>query len=572
MSEPSPTDSSRVPEPRPAAAGTGSVGATRALRVVGVVVLFFVAALSVRSFWAWRAAHEEVDRLLAETGLARRAPEAAVAIDREPDPEMAELAIARALVAESLDYTSFRTLPLREAMEEVTKTGDRLELAERIASKILAHRPSSWEAAMVLGGARYMMLSRNADPRLIDDRESWERPLQQAVAMAPDEEEPLNLLVGARLEVWSILSDAEQRETRGQLRRVFADPSTFARLIPAWLEIASSPEDAFALVPDVPEAWRLIERIYSERRDWTRTLLARERWRIALNSDLAHRLAETERLLRGGEIGGARAAALAIVESAPVAGTYRSTIERALELCPPNPGGSSESAAFVRWLEWSNDAYLRGQRQLASGVVWRLIEGVAEPLASEAALAALSVDDLPRAEHWERMTEALNLEVWGRYCLAKARYLAKRRETIDAKKYLELANRSWRGSPLELAARLAVAEASADAVQLVEAREAWQRAALDVFPATAWRWRGNSARLDFVVANPALGVAIAVESAPVTGAIVEVRTDGDTTTLRVVEPGQIVEVEVQLGPGARTVEINPVAGGRVVPGEVTLLR
>jgi hypothetical protein len=243
-----------------------------------VVVLFFVAALSVRSFWAWRAAHEEVDRLLAETGLARRAPEAAVAIDREPDPEMAELAIARALVAESLDYTSFRTLPLREAMEEVTKTGDRLELAERIASKILAHRPSSWEAAMVLGGARYMMLSRNADPRLIDDRESWERP---------------------RLEVWSILSDAEQRETRGQLRRVFADPSTFARLIPAWLEIASSPEDAFALVPDVPEAWRLIERIYSERRDWTRTLLARERWRIALNSDLAHRLAETERLPRG---------------------------------------------------------------------------------------------------------------------------------------------------------------------------------------------------------------------------------------------------------------------------------
>jgi hypothetical protein len=222
--------------------------------------------------------------------------------------------------------------------------------------------------------------------------------------------------------------------------------------------------------------------------------------------------------------------------------------------------------AFRRWLEWDCDLFVRGRSLLSPPSVQRLALGAGELPLAEAALATLAGGDLARAELLERQLEAVNTEAWAPYWLAKARVLAARGERAGAAAAVARAHRNWRGAVIGTSVRAAIggeqaAGASAELATL---------AASD-WPATAWRWRGSVAWADLLVADAAPGLRVAVASAPAEGAAVRLAVDGATVGVVPARAGGSIAVGVPLAAGAHLVQLETVAGGRVVPGDVRLL-
>ena len=539
-------------------------------RVAAGLAALVLAGLAIQDARSRAREAREIERLLADTGLARRQPEVAERVRRDSDPVRARLAVARALVAESFDQKIFSRLPQREAIEEASRSAERLELARSLAEQAFPERPAAWQAPMIAGAATYRLWSVRGDPRLVTERAAWEKPLLAAATLAPGEDEPLRLLGWARLEIWPSLSQAERADTKRLLERAFTDLPTFSRLAQLWLAMAGTRAEAHALVPHTPEAWRIVLGIYAGRADWESYVLAHERWAHALRSDLARRLAEVGRRVRGGDDSGARVAALGAVADTPVGADTRDLIEQALTLCPAGEAGSAYVPAFRRWLRWHTDRFMADRPGLSPNVARRLVVGAGELPAAEAALGALSVGDVAAAELWERRTEAIITEPWAPYCIAKARWLARRGDVPGARAVLARANRSWRGTPLELAARIAVAEAARDDGAARAARADLDALAATEWVSTAWRWQGGEPRLDIVAASDAAGLELAVDVAPPRGCVVQVHLDG-VSVVTAVAAGPRLTAVAPIAAGYHWVEIEPVAGGRVVPGHARLI-
>ncbi len=552
-------------------ATAGSRARANAWRVAGLLAGLALALVAVLAARGRGVESRALDNILAGAGLERRQPAVAGAARIDPDPVRGRLRVARALLAEAYDGSSFAGLPIRELVDEASRIPERLELARGLAAAALADRPASWQAAMIGGAASYRLWAMRGDPRVFDSRAEWEGLLAAAAALAPGEDEPPRLLAWARLELWPVLDEGERRETRELLRRAFADAQTFGRLAEAWLDAAGSRAEAFALVPRSPAAWDLVVGTYAARSDWDAYLAARERRERVLQADLAARLDELARRRRGGDEAGARAEALAIVAMAPVEGRYTHTVEQALALCPPVPAGQDHAGAFLGWLRWHADLYLRGRPGLSNEAAQRLLSGVAEPRPAEAALFALSAGDIDRAEVFERRSELLHAEEWGPYCLAKARALARRREAEAARGILATVHRSLRGSPSELDVRLEVARAGGDSATEADARNQLALVAAAAWPATEWRWRSGQARLDLAAVESAGGLEVAFDEVPPAGGIVRILVDGDVAAVAAVEPGRSLRVLHRLDAGPHLVQLDTVAGGRAVPGPVALL-
>jgi len=536
---------------------------------VGLAALVLI-GLAVQEARLRSAELREAERLLGETGLARRQPEVAERVRRDPDPVRGRLAIARALLAESFDQRIFSRLPQREAIEEASRVGERLELARSLAEAAFPARPAAWQAPMIAGAATYRLWSMRGDPRLFRERSAWEGPLLAAAALAPGQDEPPRLLAWARLELWPALSEAEKADTRRLLQRAFSDFPTFTRLAELWLAAADSRDDAFALVPETPQAWQQVLRIYAARSDWVSWVLAHGRWKSSLRRDLVRRLDDVGQRLRGGDEVGARTLALGIVAEAPVDAAMRDLVEQSLTLCPAGEAGPAYAPAFRRWLRWHIDRFLADRPGVSPNVARRLAGSAGEPPAAEAALAELSAGDVAAAELWERRAESLITEAWAPYCIAKSRWLARRGDAPGARNVLAQANRSWRGTPLELMARLEVAEAARDDIAVRTARAGLGALAAAEWPSTAWRWQKGDARLDIVAASDSVGVELAVDVAPPRGCVVEVRLDGAILATTVVAASTL-RAMAPIAAGFHWIEIDPVAGGGIVPGHTHLL-
>jgi hypothetical protein len=518
---------------------------------------------------AGRAEHQRTLELLDSTGLSQRQPDVARAAARDPDPTRARLAIARALLAESFDYRSFALLPVREAAESAARVNERLELAREIAAQALARRPSAWQAAMILGGATYRLWSSCGDPRLVSDSGAWEGPLLAACRLAPGEDEPLRVLAVAWLEVWPSLSAAKRNETLITLRRAFMDPETFARCADLWLAAAPTREEAFALVPDDTRAWLVLEGRYAAAGRWEEFCAARQRRDETLERELKRRVSDIRVHLRGGDPSGARSLAVDVVSTAPVETRFRDVVKEALTLCPPRTVISAEP--FHRWLSWALEGSVRGQERLPPETVARLAAASGELSAPEAAFAQLAAGSLAEAEVIERRSEALNTEAWAPYWIAKARLLARQRRGFEAASTLALVNRRWRSSVPAAEARLAIAEASGEPVASATARDALAVLAATSWPATAWEWRGPVAHLDLLAARDARDFTLSFDSVPPKGAALQVRVDGETVAVAPVADGATLRIVAKLAPGAHLVEVEPLAGGRIFPGTLSLV-
>lgn len=541
------------------------------LRGVAVVVGLAVAWTVVARFRRLAADRAATASMVVETGVWRRNDEVARGILREPDPTRARIALARALVAEALDPASFRGLPTREAVEAVSGIGERLELAEALASDAWRERPANWQAAMLVGAARYWSWARSGDERLVTRREEWEKPLEAARSLAPGSPEPLRFLALAYLETWPALTESERTAAVALLPDAFKDPLTLRLGAPRWLAVAPDREAGLAVVPAEPWAWLTIQRGMATARDWTGVCDARGRYLDALDVELDRRLDEVRARLDGGDADGAWETALRIVGDAPPDLRFRDAVAAALRLAPPGAPRQGYAAAMARWLDWALVGAVRGSPRFDEDVIARLISGSGDLPLEQRALAELAAGDLAKAEVVERRAEALGLEAWAPYSLLKARVLAARGETRAARAALGLVHRAWRLGAVDLAARFVVAEASGDAAETAAARAAFERLAAARWEAIDWRWDGARASVDLVLARPTDGFDVAIDVAPARGAAIVVVVDGGEVCAEPVARGEELTVAVRLGAGLHRVEVASIGGGRVAPGELRAL-
>jgi hypothetical protein len=540
-----------------------------AARGVVVILAATLAVLTVHHYLVARARQHAVIELLTNTRLPTRQSEVAGAAETDPDPVRAKLAIARALLAEAIDYHSFSALPPREAAEAAERVGERLELAREIAAETLVRRPSAWQAAMILGGATYCLWSSHGDPRTFNQRTTWEAPLRAAASLAPGEDEPLRFLAVAWLEIWPTMTVADRKEALPTLHRAFQDPTTFARCAGLWFAAAADRNDAFKLVPEDPRAWSVVENLYAGEMEWQGFCAARHRRDAALERELRGQIAEVAEHIRGGDPSGARSLAGGVLAAAPVELAFRDIASSALALSPPGPMASPN--AFRRWLVWADEGFVRGQVRLPPEAVARLAAAAGEMPPAEVALSQLASGNLAQAEVIERRNEVPATEAWAPYWVAKARVLAGRNEANEAAAALARVNRNWRSAVPTVEARLAVAEAARNAAELAEVRADLVALASASWPATAWRWRGPVAQLDLLSAAAAPGFLIGFDEVPASGAVAQVRLDAATVACAPVRSGERVRVAIPLKQGPHLLELESVVGGRVVPGVVELI-
>jgi hypothetical protein len=533
---------------------------------IGAVAL---AALGVQHALTLHARHRDVVKLLAETGLASRQPEVARSAAMDPDPVRGRLAIARALLAEAFDYSTFATLPPREAAEAVAGINDRLEIARTIAAETLAARPSAWQAAMILGGATYRLWSTRGDPRVFKDRAAWEGPLLAATRLAPGEDEPLRILAVAWLEVWPTLTPAERSNALPTIRRAFQDPATFARCAELWLAATPDRTAAFELVPDDSRAWSLLEGLYAAKAEWDGFCVTRQRRDRALEREVRQRVVEARDHLRGGDTTGARLLTVGVVNAAPVELRFRDSVEAALALCPPGPVGAQEPVR--RWLAWVVEGLVRGQTRLSPPAVARLLASAGELPASEAATAELAAGNLAQAEVLERRNESSRTEAWAPYWIAKARVLAGRGRAVEAAAALSRVYRSWGGTVPVAEARMAVAQARGDAAELASTTAALATTAASSWSSTEWQWRGPVARLDLLAGADAEGCDVSLDVVPSAGAAVRFTLDGATVAVAPVRPEGRLVVGARVAKGPHLLTVETATGAQVVPGRVELI-
>ncbi|MGV8041905.1 MAG: hypothetical protein AB2L07_18215 [Thermoanaerobaculaceae bacterium] len=535
------------------------------LCAVGSVALL---GLSVREE-VWRGSEASALRgLLASTGLDRRQPELAEAILGEPDTARARLSLARALVNEALDMSSFLNLPPREAALEAGRVGERLELAEQLALAAQRERPAAWQAPMLVGAARYLAWSQRGDRRLLTARSRWEQPLLDAVAAAPAEAEPIRLLAATRLELWPALTGADRTAAREVLRLAFRDEATSRLFLATWLRVAGSTEEALAVLPGRSETWAAVARTLAAERDWTAYIeIYRHQDRLR-RRELEGQIREVGERLAGGDVVTARRVATTVIGAAPLDTDGAELVAKVVGMLPA--AALSSERAGGAWVRWAGERLVRGQRGLPTQVAARLLGWAGELPPAELALARLAAGDLAGAELLERRSEETNLEAWGPYFIAKARLLAAMGDVAAARQSLAQVHRTTRKRPAYLHAAVVVAERQGAAVALT-ARGAVDEAAADRWPGTAWVWDGSRAELEIQLARAVSGLDIAIDLAPPAGAVAAVRVDDNPAELVLAAAGARVELRRTLTAGLHVVSVSSVTAGRVTPGDVRVI-
>lgn len=542
-----------------------------AVRFVVAAAAFALAFGVVLLFQEYSRRQGELRRLIAAVELDRRQPEAVQRILWDPDVEMGRLQVARALVYEALDPQAFAALPLRDRMTALALVPERLELAREIAGETLRRRPAAWAAAMILGASYYVEWSLRGDARLFTERQTWERPLEVAILIAPGEDEPRRFLALAYLEIWPALPPDERARLLPLLRQALEDRPSFERAVDIWLAVASNRDEAVSLIPDTSWAWQAMAARSAARRDWTAHAEAIARLRAAEAKEFAAALAHLERRRAGGDVRGARAAALGLLAEASPDRRHLALAERALELLPPGPVDEGRARALRAWLEWGLEMALWEQPSLSATALRRLA-ALLDPLpAPQAALAALLAGDLASAEAVERRHEALNTEPWASYCILKARILARRGETAAAQRILGHVQTLWVGSIPALRSRRAIADAEGNASALAASERALAQLGGEEWPATSWRWRGRVATAGFLAVRAAPGLVVAFDVAPAQGGFVEVSLDGESLPTTPVPPAGEVVIAQPLGAGIHILSVTSPGMGRVVPGRFRLL-
>jgi hypothetical protein len=488
---------------------------------------------------------------------------------REPELEGVRLRAARAVLAGEMAHAASLAPEEPEGRQEMLASSERLAEAARQAGEVLAERPGSWEAALVLGAATYLSRSLARDSTLFTSAADWEAPLQAARRMAPAKREPTRFLAAAYLEIWPALSPPKRELTRELVAEMFRDPEDLKLLLIPWLA-AVDRRQAFAVIPPDPQAWEQVQRFYADRGDWPGFSEARRRWDRTLWTRLHERLADADARLARGDVRNARVLYLEVAEQARPDARYRNLLEAALTRCPPGPVGSQTAERLTPRLDWAVERCLLAECPLSSAALKRLANLAGDQDPPQKALAFLVAGDPQKALLLERRSETLWSEPWAPYLIVKARAMTDRRRLAEAQEALGLVHPSWWQRPTYWLARLDFARVSGRLGEAAKAEEKLRGFTRHGWAATDWTWRQGRARVELLVEGPARGIELGLDEVPAAGAVVELRLDGAALGIFPVAPDRALALTVALSPGLHVFELESVGGGRVLPGAVRL--
>jgi len=535
------------------------------LGLAAVGILLAVAAVG-----RYRALDKERRDLTAwlETSGQPIDPRLARELARELDVNGLAVRAVRASLAREIWALAHADSPAIEA-ERLPRAARLAETAQR-AGAALADSPASWEAAMVLGAATYMSESQARDSRLFTDHERWEEPLQAAIRLAPAKREPLRFLTTAYLEIWPALTVPKRAATRRMVAEMMRDPEDLRSILGSWFAVAGRGKEALSVLPPDPRAWEQVQSILASQSDWEGFSGARQQWDHILGAQLRSMVAAADAELAQGEPRNARdlyIAALKLVR--PDIGD-RDVLEAALIHCPPGPMSRDTAKHLTRLLDWSLERCQVAACPLSPPALERLARFAGETAAPREAMAVLLSGDLPGAVAVERRSGAVWNDAWTPYLVAKARALARRGRLSEAATALDLVPRGWWERPAYWQARLELARAADDAAGAARAENSLRGMTRRAWPATVWTWRAERAQMEMLIDAPAQGVTIGLDEVPPAGAVVELRLDGVLRGLLTAQPAGSLTTDGALGPGTHVLEVESIAGGRVVPGAVRL--
>jgi hypothetical protein len=504
------------------------------------------------------ATADRLERLLDESGLAERRPEIAASIQREQDPAWAANQLARALLADELDRRWIAGLPEKERSTAIDEGEKRLAIAAELARGVLLEHPSSWEAALVLGGTRYLQIAR----RLVlptEGIDTWERPLLLALELGPGRLDAERLLAAAYVSQWASL-DRERRERAPEiLRSALSNKKVFDSLIEPWLRVAPSREVAFSALPDTPDAWGRLEAIYRDRRDWALLGEARDRWYGALRTELTAVKEEAIRRRRTGDSSGALRLFTRVARETPREATFGGLLSEAILEAPLGWIDPTTAESLRAWISWTVEHAVLGEPALQLKALHRLTTEL-ELTAPLAAAAAVLTGEGGREVFHERLAGPDPAPEWLPFLSLKAISLVDARPE-EAERTLRRLPTNLRSDPIAV---LAEARVGPVTTPEVGAGGSWRsdRAGdlLAVFPAQGYR--GLSLRFTLRGGGS--------EAPAVARGAAEIRLDG--RLVRTIALGPQVSVSTRIEPGPHLLEILAVGGERPNPGIVTFLR
>jgi hypothetical protein len=522
-----------------------------------------LALLTFVRFTALEAARREWTAWLAESG--------------QPVDERLVRELARETDADGMAVRAVRAALAREIYAMQHASPDRRESATRLAetarraAAVLARRPASWEAAMVLGAATYMSGSQARDARLFTEHEQWEAPLQAAIELAPAKREPARFLTGAYVEIWPALTPPKREIARRLLAGQLLDPQDAMLLLGPWLDAAGDRQTALAALPPEPRVWEQVQALLGARGDWEGFSAARQRWNQVLHDRLQSDLAAAEAHMAEGDFATARNLYLSVLQGAPPDLAYRELMEEALTRCPPGPVAHDVAVRLSLQLDWAVERCLLAECALRPEALKRLARLAGDQQAGpEEAMALLLAGDLPGAAALERRAENGWNSSWAPYLLLKTRVLTRRRQLAVAESTLAFVPRSWWERPTYWQVRLELAQAGGDEAGAAQAAERLRGLARMAWPAAEWTSHGERARLEILAAAPATGAEIDLADVTAGGAVVELRLDGALLGTAPARPGTPLSVDFPLSQGVHLIELQAVAGGAVTPGAMRL--
>lgn len=509
---------------------------------------------------------------------ARREWTAWLAASGQPVDDRLERELARETDADGIAERAVRASLAREIHTITHSSPDRQESAARLAETarraavVLARRPASWEASMVLGAATYMSGSQGHDARLFTAHERWEAPLQAAIELAPTKREPARFLTGAYVEIWPALTAPKRERTRALLAGLLSDPNDATLLLGPWLDAAGDRQTAMAALPPDPRVWEQMQRLLGSRGDWAGFSEAHQRWQQVLHSHLQADLDAADANMAEGNYTAARTFYLSVLEEAPPDLAYRDLLEAALTRCPAGPAPHETAVRLSRQVKWAVERCLLAECALRPESLKRLARLAGEQQAApEEAMALLLSGDLPEAAALERRAENGWSNSWTPYLLLKARVLARRHQMAVAESTLAFVPRSWWERPIYWQVRLEIAQAADDRAGILQAEERLRDLARTSWPATEWTPMGEAGwRLEILAAAPASEMEIDFVATPPAGAVVELRLDGALLGTAPARPGAPLVTGLTLSRGLHLIELESLAGGPVTPGAVRL--
>jgi len=535
--------------------------------------------LAVELYLDWHRRFRELTEIAESTGAASRRPGLVEGMRRDAGPTRAALRLARALLADELDSRWVLDLPAAAQAAERARGLERLDVAHRLGVESLAERPRSWEALLVIGGSEYLRRSRRHDPRLMRDKGVWLEPLRLAHEQAPVQPEPLRFLVATDLGNWSVLTAEERSAAIERLRLAFRDSTTFELLAPAWLRAAPSLRQALEVVPDHPAAWSVPMRYFAGRGDWERYCDARERADASRPAFFSERLDDAATRLRWGDYRKGLDLLLWVAGQAKPDGAHVEVMERVLSSIPPSTGAEAGARWTSAWLDWALDrCSLPESCPLSADSLARLVSlgrDLAPPVRAWALAAAGALRDAEAIER-AHLKDTGTADVAGRaewtpYVMLKARLLAERGETREARRLMDSVPLAGRNSIRYWEWHRAAALAAGDAYEVASA-EAWlESQARREWSPRGWTTGGPVSELELLPAAAADGVRLRIATGGEPRGVLTLTWDGSVVAVVPALDGRVFELTVPVAPHRHVLEIRAEEGARTATAEVRLL-